>query len=377
MSKIKNIPLWLKILFTLLIIIVLSAGFSMYQISNNPEGAALFADNVLRPILGEKLTIGLEGAVFGIQDKINRAQNADPAKKYFTSNINEAPINVSSQSALPAFILPTNINPIVSSQNPLPDEGVWKAIEASGLYTTFIRTDSTRPFAVVNLVYIPLHNVSIGVVAGTKHPGGELKQFGPGIVPKEIQDSGKLIAAFNGGFQEKDGHYGMYVNGVTYVPLKNKLATLFIYKDGSTAIQKYDSSLMTEQVLAARQNGPLLIEGGQVVKSTSQGIALWAGTSAGDYVTWRSGLGVTANGDLIYAAGPSLTPQSLGDALRLAGSTQAMQLDINNFWVRFILYSWNPDTKSYSYLPLTKGLPNAGKQFLTGDEKDFFYLYRK
>jgi len=54
-----------------------------------------------------------------------------------------------------------------------------------------------------------------------------------------------------------------------------------------------------------------------------------------------------------------------------------MQLDINNFWVRFILYSWNPDTKSYSYLPLTKGLPNAGKQFLTGDEKDFFYLYRK
>jgi hypothetical protein len=377
MSKIKRVSTPIKIIVFLLFVLVLFTGICLIEISESPESASLFADNVLRPLIGEKPVIAIEGFVFGIQDKINKIQNSAPASSYFTSNINEVPLNSTGQPASAEIIPPTDIKPVVDASNPLPGEGEWKTIASSGLYTTFIRTDPARPFAVVNLVDIPLNNISIGAVAGTKHPGGELKKFGTGIVPLSIQESDKLIAAFNGGFQEKDGHYGMYADGVTYVPMKNGLATIFIYKDGHVSIQSFNPSELSGDVLAVRQNGPMLIENGVVSKNTSEGTKLWAGTSAGDYVTWRSGLGVTPNGYLIYAVGPSLTPQSLGDALRLAGCTQAMQLDINNYWVRFMLYTWNTNTNSYSSLPLTKSLPNVGKQFLTGSDKDFFYIYKR
>ena len=375
MSKHKKLSLPFKIFVALLICFILATSVSLIEIAKYPEDAANFADNVLRPLFGSKAVITIEGIVFGVQDKINKAKNSNPITTNYTSNINEAAANTGISESF--ILIPPNIKPLVGFSDPLADEGIWKNIEGTSLYTTFVRTDPTRSFSVVNLVFIPSKNVSIGAVAGTKHPGGELKQNGTGIVPTDIQNSGKLIAAFNGGFQEKDGHYGMYANGITYVPMQNGLATVFIYKNGKVAIQKFDSSLMTNDVLVARQNGPLLIDNGQVSNSTSKGIALWAGTSAGDYVTWRSGLGITANGDLIYAVGPSLTPQSLGDALRLAGCTEAMQLDINNFWVRFVIFTWNQNGSFYNYQPLTKSLPNAGKQFLTGDEKDFFYLYTK
>jgi len=374
MKKPRKISLPIKIFPLIFVILILGVIYSLFEISHNPENAATFADNVLRPVLGNKAVITIEGAIFGIQDSINKIKNSSPSKTNYTSNLNETTVSI---NRFPLALVPSDIKPFLYASDPLVGEGVWKKVSNDNLYTTFIRTDSGRPYAIVNLVYIPINSVSIGATAGTKHPGGELGKIGPGIVPKDIQESGRLLAAFNGGFQEKDGHYGMYAYGVMYVPMKKGLATVFIYKDGSVSIQRYDTSLMTDNVLVARQNGPMLIENSQVTKSTSKGIDLWAGTSAGGYVTWRSGLGITVNGNLIYAIGPSLTPQSLGEALLLGGSTQAMQLDINNYWVRFMLYSWNPNSNSYSYLPLMKGLKNTGGEFLTGNEKDFFFLYKK
>jgi len=49
----------------------------------------------------------------------------------------------------------------------------------------------------------------------------------------DTQNSGKLIAAFNGGFQEKDGHYGMIVEIKTYLPLQKDLATLVAYNNAN------------------------------------------------------------------------------------------------------------------------------------------------
>ena len=44
---------------------------------------------------------------------------------------------------------------------------------------------------------------------------------------------------------------------------------------------------------------------------------------------WRSGLGITADGALVYVAGPALDPLQLADLLARAGAVRAMQLDIN------------------------------------------------
>lgn len=44
---------------------------------------------------------------------------------------------------------------------------------------------------------------------------------------------------------------------------------------------------------------------------------------------WRSGLGITADGALVYVGGPGLNVTTLADILARAGAVRAMELDIN------------------------------------------------
>lgn len=361
----------LKILFYVFIVSVVILGGILNSMSFDSEQAALFADNVLRPLIGDKATIQLEGFGFGIQDNINHFSKHQPTPNSYISTIKIPPPAVS------VIKLPPNITPYIDTSTSLSGEGKWDKIDDTDMYTTFIRTDPTRPYSVVNLVFIPMKKFDIAEVAGTKYPGGPNYVPGTGMIPLDIQRSGKLTAAFNGGFKEKDGHYGMYSDDVMYVPLKKSMATFFIYKDGHVEIKSYDGNPLPRNVVGARQNGPFLVFKGKTTKDTSQGVDMWAGTATGGYITWRSGLGITNSGDLIYAVGPSLTPTALADALRLATSVNAIELDINDFWVRFNLFTWNVKDNSYTTQPLIKGLANGGSGFLRGYEKDFFYLYKK
>lgn len=369
--KDTNLFWWVKIGSICFVVLIILMGVGLTFLAHDPKPAALFADNVMRPVIGDKAVIKLEGFIFGIQDNVNHFTGKRLSKNNYTSNIKTQPEQVS------VIIPPQNIVPYIDKEHPLQNEGIWRKIEGKDLFTTFIRTDSQRDYAVVNLVYIPMKNISLRTVAGTKYPGGPLFVPGSGVVPKDIQESGSLIAAFNGGFKEKDGHYGMYANNVMYAAMKKDLATIFIYKDGHLSLLPYDGNALPADVIAARQNGPFLVRDGKTSELTSRGIDWWAGTASGGYITWRSGMGVTKNGDLIYAVGPSLTPTALADALRLAGSNNAMELDINDYWVRFNLFTWDSTKKSYTWTPLTKGLADGGKEYLHGYEKDFFYLYKK
>ena len=58
----------------------------------------------------------------------------------------------------------------------------------------------------------------------------------------------------------------------------------------------------------------------------------------GGYVVPRSGAGVTADGALVYVAGPALTARSSAESLQRAGAVRAMTLDINPEWVTFNFY---------------------------------------
>ena len=53
---------------------------------------------------------------------------------------------------------------------------------------------------------------------------------------------------------------------------------------------------------------------------------------------------MTANGALIYVAGPSLTVVDLADLLVRAGALRAMELDINPYWTTFAAYSPSSST---------------------------------
>jgi hypothetical protein len=87
---------------------------------------------------------------------------------------------------------------------------------------------------------------------------------------------------------------------------------------------------------------------------------------------WRSGIGVDAKGNLIYAAADAQTVGSLAQILIRAGAIRAMELDINSYWVTFITYAEPLAGRPSSLLPaMTRG-PN---RYLTPDDRDFFAVY--
>ena len=63
-----------------------------------------------------------------------------------------------------------------------------------------------------------------------------------------------------------------------------------------------------------------------------------AATLGGVPAVWRSGLGVTASGALVYVTGPSLEITQLAALLVRAGCVRAMTLDMNPDWTVFATY---------------------------------------
>jgi hypothetical protein len=86
-------------------------------------------------------------------------------------------------------------------------------------------------------------------------------------------------------------------------------------------------------------------------------------------LVWRSGVGVDANGGLIYAAGPDLSAVSLADVLVAAGAVRAMELDINAPWVSYYLYRPEPAQK------LLPDMRHGPQRYLEPCERDFFAVF--
>jgi len=371
-----NLPKIRLLIAGVIALLIIILGFYLF-VNTYQTFSANFADEVLRPILGNKITINIEAAFFGVEDHVNQVRysivKSNPSELTKTFK----PVNESLYYS-PGF----NLNKISSlSFFPLfPGEGEWNQIYngTSGalMAKTFVRPDPERSYAVAYLVKMNMNSLTLSSVAGIVEPGG-YKNPGPGRIPVDAQKSGMLVAAFNGGFQQKDGHYGMIVDGKTYLPLQKDLATLVMYNDAKPEIINYTGQDLGKDAVMIRQNGPMLLKNSADVTSSNEwNMQTWGLTTTNSMYTWRSGLGVTKDGNLVYAAGPSLVPQTLAAALKVAGAVNAMQLDINPVWVRFIIFN-SKETGSYDYYSLTKDMVNGGAQYLTGYQKDFFYLLKK
>jgi hypothetical protein len=126
-------------------------------------------------------------------------------------------------------------------------------------------------------------------------------------------------------------------------------------------------------LLAWRQNGHLLVDGGQVTdRARANGLG-WGASVDLQAETWRSGVGISANGHtLLYAVGDALTAARLAEVLRAAGAWSALQLDINNYMVRFVTYQ--PKDGGLVARPLISAMPKEGTKYLVPEERDFMYL---
>ena len=93
---------------------------------------------------------------------------------------------------------------------------------------------------------------------------------------------------------------------------------------------------------------------------------------------WRSGVGVDANGALIYAGGNSLSVLSLARTLQAAGAVRAMELDINTDWVSAYTYVNDPATDPNAPvigLKLGGDMARGGDRYLQLGERDFFAFF--
>lgn len=352
----------------------------------NGSGGAWLADT-MRAVFGPTITAQFESWYLGVSDTTRQIQfditgrHVDPP--WAVNNV--APIfppppSWSTLSPMPL----TSIKPVISP--PISGEGVWIPQGAAPVpynylpldAKTFIRPDASHPYAIATLLQFDMRFIKLHMVAGTIEPGGPRGFNGPGVIPAADQAGNALLAAFNGGFKYSDGQYGLFTNGTVYVPAQPNAATIAVTREGQIMLGAWgvDPRLNSgnSDLVAWRQNASLLIDNGAINPLTSDGAA-WGGTILNSAYTWRSGLGLTSNGTLIYAAGSYMTALTLGEALKAAGAVTAMQTDINPFWVRAFLY--NRDF--HGNLTITKLNPamyGIGTEYLTSTERDFFYLTR-
>ncbi len=270
----------------------------------------------------------------------------------------------------------------------LPGEGIWTTAglpsPAPGhaalppIAKAFIRPDAARPYALVTLLQVDLRVARLHVVAGTAQSGGPRSLARAGVIPSVDGQQGRVLAAFNGGFKYADGAYGLMTGGTVYVPPVWGAATVALTSAGHVIMGSWglDRRLTGANggLTAWRQNGALLIDHGRITALTQDGAA-WGLTILNRAYTWRSGIGLTRRGTLLYAAGDALSAATLAQALHVAGAVTAMQLDINPFWVRAFTYGHNAAGQLMA-TPLNPGMHGTGFDYLTGDARDFFYVSR-
>ncbi|HEU5227547.1 MAG TPA: phosphodiester glycosidase family protein, partial [Ktedonobacteraceae bacterium] len=339
----KRVPRWFAVcsIIAVLAVIFLSQG--------NGATGAWMADT-LRAIIGPTATAQIESWYLGLNNMASQWQYQLSDKKV-TAPWNGAvstPLPTPPPKATLAPMLLTPMKPLISPA--LPGEGRWATLsQAPAPYNylpldarAFIRPDPAHPYAIVTLLQFDTRFTLLHIVGGTVEPGGRRGIHGPGRIPAADLQNNTLLAAFNGGFKYADGQYGLMTNGTVYVPPQRGSATVAVTKEGKIALGAWGVDPLlnsrNKDLLAWRQNAALLIDRGVINPLTHDGAA-WGGTILNSAYTWRSAIGIMADGSLVYAAGNALTAETLGKALKAAGAVMAMQTDINPFWVRAFLYN--------------------------------------
>jgi hypothetical protein len=209
--------------------------------------------------------------------------------------------------------------------------------------TTLIPPGGAQP---AGIAWLDAGLLAARLYSGSVSPGGGPYRYTAPIRPAQ---AATLVAAFNGGFKMNQARGGYYTEGRVIDPLRAGAASLVIYADGSVAIGAWGRDVtMTPQVVSVRQNLLPLVAGGRPTpRAASARWQAWGSTcgaaSCGPTVPgiehqWRSGLGITADGALVYVAGPALDPLQLAQLLVRAGAVRGMQLDINPAWPVFVTY---------------------------------------
>jgi hypothetical protein len=221
----------------------------------------------------------------------------------------------------------------------------------------------------VTLLRFDQSHTRVDLHAGSIDGGATGWRYGDQIAGREIH---RIIAGFNGGFKLSYTNVGFVAGGHVAAPLRRGLASIVTYANGTTDIGTWGEGVPRsgQKVFSVLQNQLLLVDNGVAASTVSTCIlTCWGATVGGLTVVARSALGVTANGQLVWAAGEHLTPADLASALIAAGAVRAIELDINPDWVAGYLYVHHAGGPSA--VPVVPGQLGIAGQLLTPDTRDF------
>lgn len=245
----------------------------------------------------------------------------------------------SSRASFASLPTPKAVVPFQSTA--LAGEGVWRPAGRlvqgrPAVYTTSVRLPGTSNVE-AGIAWMDTKLLRATLYSGSLSPGGLFWKYTAPISPSA---SRTLVAAFNGGYLMKDSNGGYLSEGHLVAPLRVGGASLVIYRNGSATVgQRRRDVGMTPYVVAVRQNLTLLVDKGRPVRGLNPADTATWGSALGEVVnTPRSGLGVTANGALIYVDGP-MNIVDLAQILVRAGAIRAMTLDMNPYWPVFATYT--------------------------------------
>jgi hypothetical protein len=393
-------------------------------IQTNPKAGPWLAD-AARAVVGPKAVAWAEDVAYSAQDRVNSWRYKDTAPKTFWESdaagraagttLQSGAASVTQDagadaiSTKPNSFMPTAVAPPFP-RIATPSDGQWVAMDDDivptepVMYKTLIHPDDKRPYAAVAVVAIDLRRVNLQMVAGTDEPASEVKRNErPGKVPEGDHDA--LVATFNGGWQAVHGHFGMMVNGVTFLPPKDRSCTIALLQpssDGGGGSVGQDAGVADAGGSSAQASGPapiliapwtelasrkdirsfrqtppcLRVRGShhELLQDTSRN---WGAAVDGSTVIRRSAIGIDEKHQvLFYGVGDSLSALTIAAALGYAGAYDVAELDVNWAFPRFLTYSHEkkPPVVKATLIPAQyKPHEYVGTSWY----RDFFYLTRK
>ena len=359
----------------------------------------------------------LEQQVYGLVDQARRMSGAEVTVTEIQDEMALPLVTGAGQNKIegwPPPPLPTIL------KKTLPGEGKWTEVkgpfvrgekgEPALFAMSFVRPDAERLFARVYFVAWDPRRVELRMTAGTREPRPSTGFRGSGMIPRRPGVLGRLVAAFNGGFQSVHGDYGMMLDRKLVIPAKPWAATVARLADGSTAMGTWDGAARygwtPPWIHSFRQNLTALVEHDRPNpwRRGSWGGALATAKTGPEFRVLRSGLCLHRTGHMMYVQGVPLDGQMMGATMHAVGCVYGMMLDINTSHVGFEFYNVRlpgeapqhdartfkpqkllsargkyPRLKGYRYTmrAATRSAYNRCPRWVSREARDFFYLVRR
>jgi hypothetical protein len=278
-----------------------------------------------------------------------------------------------------AFVpdIPATLKSLAPS--PQAGEGQWRVAESvkgePAILTTFLR-DATYVSQVNGIASIDQRLVKFSLRPGSEDPGPA--KWGVSDYIPVGQRTG-LLATFNGGFKLDSADGGFYLNGIYHGSLVKGTASIVYYKNGTIKIGEWGRDFsMNSSIEGVRQNLKLLVDRGKVAADANSDVmSNWGATLGGGYYVWRSGIGITKDGRVVYVYGPALNAQDLGKLLQRAGAVEGMQMDINPAWMKFDYYQAKGKPSDPTPVPLLPTQQPSAYSYYSPSTRDFTAVYAR